>query len=51
MEMCCPSPEHPVIEPTAQAKRHRKNMRYLMYGQAVVILAKMIVYGMLSGIF
>ena len=50
MEFCCPSPEHPAISPSPLSLRHRKNLRYLMYGQAGVCLAKMILYSPFAGI-
>lgn len=51
MEFCCPSPEHPVIIPDSASLKHRRNLRYLMYGQAFVCLSKMILYSPISGIF
>lgn len=51
MEFCCPNPEHPVIAPTQETLKHRKNLRYIIYGQAYVCLAKSILYSVITGIF
>lgn len=50
MEFCCPSPEHPVIALNSTTIKHRKKLRYLMYGEVGVCLAKSILYSPISGI-
>lgn len=51
MEFCCPSPEFPAISPNSENLKLRRKLRYIMYGQVGVILAKIITAGMFSGIF
>ena len=50
MTDCCPSPEFPVILPQAENLRHRKQLRYLFYGQIFIIFGKTLTMGVLSGI-
>eukprot|EP00349_Pseudokeronopsis_sp_Brazil_P006548 CAMPEP_0202966778 /NCGR_PEP_ID=MMETSP1396-20130829/11338_1 /ASSEMBLY_ACC=CAM_ASM_000872 /TAXON_ID= /ORGANISM="Pseudokeronopsis sp., Strain Brazil" /LENGTH=124 /DNA_ID=CAMNT_0049691017 /DNA_START=12 /DNA_END=386 /DNA_ORIENTATION=- len=50
MEFCCPSPEHTAFIPDTLSLRHRKNLRFIMYGQVGVAFAKMVLYSPLSGL-
>ncbi len=47
---CCPSPQNPVIQPDQKAFAHRKNIRFLIYGQLFTMIGKFILLGPLSGI-
>lgn len=50
MEFCCPNPEHPVISTTPQTLKHRRMLRYVLYGCCYVVLVKFFIWGTLSGI-
>jgi len=51
MEYCCPSPEFPVIPPNEENLKHRRKLRFLMYGEVGVIICKYLTYGFMSGLF
>ena len=50
MDFCFPNPEHPTITPNPESLKHRKNLRYLIYGQIFVCFAKLLMFGILQGI-
>jgi hypothetical protein len=50
MEYCCPSPENPVIVPNPDSLKHRRFMRYVMYGQFFMSFSKMLLFGFFSGL-
>lgn len=51
MEFCCPDPEHPVIVPDGDSLKHRRNLRYIFYGQLYVCLTKLLFQSVFAGIF
>lgn len=51
MEFCCPSPENPAFIPNAEALKHRRYLRYVIYGEVFVVFAKMFLMSIISGIF
>ena len=50
MDYCFPNPAHPVIPATSGNLKHRRYLRYLMYGQFYVAFVKFLIWGPLSGI-
>ena len=44
MEFCCPNPENPVITPTTENLKYRKQLRWLMYAKGVAILAEYLLF-------
>lgn len=51
MDSCCPSPEHPVIQPDDRAKKQRKILYYLYIGQGCICFIKFLLFGPLAGLF
>eukprot|EP00347_Sterkiella_histriomuscorum_P004722 403359358 len=51
MDFCFPNPATPVIVPNSESLKHRKRLRFIMYGQIFVAIAKMILFGVIQGIF
>jgi hypothetical protein len=51
MEQCCPSPDHPIVQPDSKGLRMRKILRYLYFGQMFVCMNKLMLYGGLAAIF
>lgn len=51
MEFCCPNPDTPAIIPNPESLKHRRFLRYAMYGAIFSCFAKMILYGPIQGIF
>lgn len=47
----CPSPERPAIIPDEESLKHRRHLRYLIYGNIYMMLAKFFIMSPISGIF
>lgn len=47
----CPSPERPAIIPDEESLKHRRRLRYLIYGNIYMMLAKFFIMSPISGIF
>ena len=51
MDACFPNPEFTQVPLNQETIKHRKNLRYLMYGEFYIIFCKLMMLGMLSAIF
>jgi hypothetical protein len=51
MEGCCPSPEYPIIQPDERALKFRQVLKCLFYGQIMVAIIKLFLFGTMTGLF
>ena len=47
---CCPSPDEPVIEPTAHTAKLRSALRAIMYGEAGAAIGRAYIFGFTTGV-
>jgi hypothetical protein len=46
----CPSPDHPVVQPDERGRELRKKLHVLYFGQMIVCLFKLMIFGSFAGI-
>jgi hypothetical protein len=47
----CPSPQNPAISLDEETLKHRRRLRYVIYGNLYMMFAKFLVMSPISGIF
>ena len=50
MDSCCPNPERPAIIPDTESLKHRRLLRYVIYGELYACFAKFVLLSPISGI-
>lgn len=51
MDFCCPDPDRPSIVPDHNTLKHRRYLRYVLYGQLYATIVKLLVQGLFAGLF